>query len=189
MLDNLIQLVKDQGLNSIINNPAVPNEKNNEVLADATHSVTDGLQGLLSGGGLQSLTALFSQGGDTGGLLQNPTVQNIVSNFTGKLTNQHGVAGDQASGIANSLIPNVLSNLIQKTNNPNDSSFDLNGIMQSLSGGSGFNLQGLVSKFAGGGLDTDGDGKVEVSDIVSKVTGGGNSGGGGLTDMLKGFMQ
>jgi hypothetical protein len=203
MLENLFNLIKEQGTESVINNPVVPNEQNDAVLASATHSVAEGLQGTLAGGGLQNVLSLFGSGGNNSGgsLLNNPIVSNIISNFTQKLTNNHGIAGDQASGIAGNLIPSVISNLINKTNNPNDSSFDINSIIGSLTGGGGaaqsgggFDLNGILSKFTGGGgLDTDGDGKVELSDIVSKVTGGAQQaqagGGGGFMDMIKGFMK
>jgi len=198
MFENLFNLVKEQGTEAVINNPAVPNEQNDAVLASATHSVAEELQGTLAGGGLQNILSLFGSGGNNtgGGLTNNPIVSNIISNFTSKLTNNHGIDSNQAGGIASNLIPGVLSNLISKTNNPNDSSFDINGIIGSLSGGGGaggFDLNGIMSKFAGSGLDTDGDGQVELSDIVSKVTGGAQQaqagGGGGLMDMIKGFMK
>lgn len=194
MLENLWKLVQEQGQDSVINNPEVPNEQNNQVLAAATHSVAGGLQETLSGGGLQQVMALFNQsdktsgGGDISSLLNNPIVSNIVSNFTGKLTQDHGVAPESANNIAGSLIPNVLQKLISKTNDPSDSSFDLNGIIGTLTGGGGLDVQGLLGKFSGG-LDADGDGKVEVSDIVSKVTGGSGQQGAGMMDMIKGFMQ
>jgi hypothetical protein len=200
MLENLFNLIKEQGTEAVINNPAVPNEQNDLVLASATESVAEELQGTLAGGGLQNVLSLFGKNTANGGagLMDNPIVSNIISNFTQKLTNNHGVSGDQANGIAGNLIPGVLSNLIGRTNNPNDSSFDINSIISSLTGGSGgsqaggFDLNGILSKFGGGGLDTDGDGKIELSDIVSKVTGGAQqakSGGGGMMDLIKGFMK
>ena len=203
MLENLFNLIKETGAGSVINNPAVPNNQNDAVIASATHSVADGLQSVLAGGGLQKVLSLF--GGNSGSgssLLNNPIVSNIISSFTNKLTNNHGIPGDQASGIANSLIPSAISNLVSKTNNPNDSSFNINSIIGSLTGGAtaqagggGFDLQGLLSKFTGGSLDANGDGHVGLDDIISKVTGGAQqqraqaSGGGGLMDMIKGFMK
>lgn len=62
MLKNLFNLIKENGTDAVINNPAIPNEENNAVLADATHSVADGLQAALAGGGLQSILSLFSSG-------------------------------------------------------------------------------------------------------------------------------
>jgi uncharacterized membrane protein YeaQ/YmgE (transglycosylase-associated protein family) len=209
MLENLFNLIKEQGVADVIDNPAIPNEKNDAVLADATHSVADGLQGVLAGGGLQNVLSLFnngnnSSGGGISGLLNNPIVGNIISNFTNKLTNNHGIAGDQASGIANSLIPNVLSNLINRTNDPNNNSFDINSLIGSLTGGAhaqpggsgGFDLQGMIGNLTSGGMDANGDGKVGLNDIISKITGGAKqqqqqaqTGGGGLMDMIQGFLK
>jgi hypothetical protein len=152
MLENLFDLIKQHGTESVINNPDVPNEKNNAVLADATHSVANGLQSVLAGGGLQNILSMFggnNAAGNTGGvsaLLNNPIVSNIVSNFTNKLTDNHGIAGDKASGIAANLIPSVISSLISKTNDPNDNSFNLNGIISSLTG------SGSTQTGGGGGI-------------------------------------
>ena len=158
MLENLFQLIQQHGTESVINNPDVPNEKNNAVIADATHSVTSELQNALSGGGLQSIMSLFSgsTGNTAGGvtsLLSNPIVGNIISNFTNKLTDNHGIAADKASGIATSLIPGVISSLVSKTNDPNDNSFNMNGIISSL------------------------------------TAAGSSQGGGGIMDLIKGFIK
>jgi hypothetical protein len=206
MLENLFNLIKEQAGDAVINNPVVPNEQNEAVVASATHSVAEELQGTLASGGLQNVLSLFSGGvnsnssGGIGSLVSNPIVQSIIGNFTNKLTSNHGISSSQAGGIASSLIPGVISSLISKTNDPNNSSFDINSIIGSLSGGGssvpagggGFDFNNILSKFGGGGLDSDGDGKVELSDIVSKVTGGAQqaqSGGGGLMDMIKGFIK
>lgn len=206
MLENLFNLIKQQGGEAVINNPAVPNEQNDAVIASATHSVAEELQGTLASGGLQNVLSLFGGGGSAGGgssLLNNPIVSNIISSFTNKLINNHGIASNQAGGIANSLIPGVISSLISKTNNPGDSSFDINSIIGSLTGGvgatqttGGFDLGGIVSKLAGRGLDANGDGHLGLDDIISKVTGGAQqqqqqaqAGGGGLMDLIKGFIK
>lgn len=206
MLENLFSLVQEQGQDDVINNPTIPNEQNNAVLASATSSVAEGLQSQLAGGGLQNILSLFGGGGNSGGgngiagLMNNPIVQSIISNFTGKLTNNHGISSDQAGGIANSLIPNVISKLIHRTNDSSDSGFDINSIIGSLTGGAnqgggGFDLSSLVSNIGGGAMDANGDGKVGLDDIISKVTNGAKqqqtqqSGGGGIMDLIKGFIK
>ncbi len=204
MLENLFNLIKEHSGNAVINNPVIPNAQNDAVIADATHSVTDELQGTLAGGGLQKVLSLFNNNNSSGGndLLNNPIVSNIISNFTNKLTNNHGIAGDQATGIASSLIPTVINSLIHKTNDPNNSSFDIGSIINSLSGGgaaqagngNGFDLGSLVSKFTSGGMDANKDGHIGLDDIISKVTSGAQqqqtqNSGGGLMDMIKGFMK
>ncbi|UEG50956.1 hypothetical protein LK994_05645 [Ferruginibacter lapsinanis] len=206
MLENLFNLIKQEGTEAVINNPAIPNEKNDAVIADATHSVADGLQGVLANGGLTNILSLFgnNNAGGNSSLLDNPIVSSIIGNFTNKLTNNHGIQQDQANGIAGSLIPNIIGSLVNKTNDPNNNSFDINSIIGALTGGAnnvqtgggGFDFGSLVSKFAGGGLDANNDGHVGLDDIISKVTGGAQqqqqqaqNSGGGLMDMIQGFLK
>ena len=84
----------------------------------------------------------------TSSLLSNPIVSNIISSFTNKLTNNHGIVNDQGGGTAQNLIPDEISSLISKTNNPADNSFDIKGIISYLINkgnavkeSAGFNLQ------------------------------------------------
>ena len=201
MLENLFKLVKDNSSYAVVNNSAIPNEKNDEVVADATHSVAEELQGLLAGGGLQKLLSMFSSNTTAGnnGLLDNPIVGNIISSFKNKLTNKYSVSHSEADNISNSLIPNVLENLISKTNNPNDSSFSIGSIINSLTGanqnGSGSHIGDMVSKFASGSLDVNQDGHIGVDDLISKVTGGAknleqqNESTGGLLNAIKAFIN
>ncbi|MBC7629181.1 hypothetical protein [Ferruginibacter sp.] len=137
MLENLFNLIKENSTDSVINNPVISNEENDAVVADATHSVADGLQGVLAGGGLQSVLSLFNNNNNSegNGLLSNPIVSNIISSFTNKLTDNHGIASDQAAGIASSLIPSVLSSLVNRTNDANNSNFNIDSIISSLTGG------------------------------------------------------
>jgi hypothetical protein len=197
MLDQLLNLIQQQGQQTVVNNPAVQNEYNNEVLGEAGNSINSGLQQALAGGGLTQVMNMFSQGGSSGGgiasLLSNPMVQGIISQFTGTLTNRFNVDASQASGISQSLISQVLSSFAGKVADPNDSSLDINGVMQSLTGGntSGIDFQNLLSKFQGAGGDFDGDGDVDMQDIIARVSGGASQPGGAgeLMDMVKGLVK
>ena len=207
MLEQLMDLIKQHSQEAVVNNPDVPNDKNNAVIAEATNTVASGLQNLAAGGGLQNILSLFGGGGgqpQTGqSLMSNPIVNMMVGHFTGKLMNNFGLGSSQASGVANSLIPNVLSGLINKTNDPNNSGFTLDGILHSLTGGQstqvaqqqqaagnpGFSFQNLIQQFTGGGSGS-GSG---IMDIVSKIAGGAQnlqqqSGSGGLMNIIKGLL-
>ena len=59
MLDNLLNLVKEHAGNAIINNPVIPNEKNDEAISTATNGIMDTLKSQISAGGLDSITSLF----------------------------------------------------------------------------------------------------------------------------------
>lgn len=206
MLDNLFNMIKGVAGDAVINNPAVPNEHNDAVVAEATNTVAGGLQNLAAGGGLQSILSLFGgQGQQQGqsGLMSNPIVSMMIGHFSKKLMGKYGLESNQASGVAQNLIPSVISNLINKTNDPGNSSFTLDGLLNSLTGGQsqqiaqeqqqqdgGFSFQNLIGQFTGGQQGGGGG----LMDIVSKIAGGATQaqqqqGGGGLMDLIKGFIK
>ena len=217
MLDNLTDLVKGLADEAVVNNPDIPNDQNNEVVAEASHTVASGLQNMVAGGGLQNIISMFSGGGQqsggqqsAGGLLSNPIVNMMIGHFASKLMNKFGLNSNQASNVSSNLIPSVISGLINKTNDPNNSSFTLDNILHALTGGqstqvaqeqqasgdSGFSFQNLISKFTGGGAGSSNGGSGGgggIMDIVKKITGGAQNaqqqqGGGGLMDVIKGFF-
>jgi hypothetical protein len=205
MLEQLFNLVKEQSTEVVVNNPQVPNEHNESVMADATETIFSGLQSTAAGGGLQNILQLFKGGGQGGGngiagLLSNPIVGALISQFAGKLTGKYNVNSSDASGIAGQLIPSILGNLVQRTNDPNNNSFDLNGILSSLAGGGGnsgggLDIGGIVSKVSSMGGDVDGDGDADLQDMIARFTKGAQqqqtqrSSGGGIMDLIQGFMR
>lgn len=206
MLEELFNLVKGSARDTVINNPEVPNEHNNEVVAEATNTVASGLRNMVAGGGLQNILSLFNNGqqGNSKSLMSNPIVNMMIGHFSGKLMSKYNLGGKEANNVASSLIPDVMSNLINKTNDPNNSNFSLEGLLNSITGGKvtqvaqeqqttgnvGFNFQELVGQFTGGGQQ-GGNG---LMDIVSRLAGGAQeqqqrNGGGGLMDLIKGFIK
>jgi hypothetical protein len=213
MLEQISELVKQYGRDAVINNPDVPNENNNAILAEATNTITGGLQNMLAGGGLQNIISMFTggganaqqraQAGGIGGLLKNPIVSMMVGHLISKLVGKFNMNPAQASNISNNLVPNVLNGLVSRTtsHDPADDAFDLNDLIGSLTGGKvataesggGFNFQGLIDQF------TKGDGNAggfDLQDIVSQVTQGAQQnqeqqarGGRGLVDLVKGFFN
>lgn len=211
MLEELFNLVKGTAGETVINNPDVPNEQNNEVIAEATNTVASGLRNMVAGGGLQNILSLF--GGNNGqqnskSLLSNPIVNMMIGHFAGKLMSKFNLGGNQANSVASNLIPNVISNLVNNTNDPNNSSFSLDKLLNSITGGQvsqitqeqqssgagGFNIQDLIGQFTGGGESTQSGAGGGIMDIVSRLAGGAQSqqqqnGGAGLMDLIKGFIK
>ena len=133
MLDNLIKLVKENAGEAIINNSAIDNKNNDAAIETTASSIMEGLKGQLGSGGISGLTSLFS--GGAGG--NSSMIQNITKTVTSNLASIFGISGDAAGNIAKSLIPTVMNKFMSKTNDPNDNSFDLKGIMGSLTSGGG----------------------------------------------------
>jgi hypothetical protein len=202
MLEQLLKTLVDQGQQQVVENPAIPNELNQQVIGEAGRSIVDGLQGALAGGGLSQLMGLLTGGGQQGqgsglgGLLTNPLVQNIIQSFTGRLTSQFNLNPATATQVGSQLIPEVLGRFTQQVGDPNDSSIDINSVIQSLTGGQlgNTNFNDLAGRFAGRGAggDVDGDGDVDLQDIIASVSGAAGAqrnAGGGIMDMIGQFMR
>jgi len=189
MLDQLVQLVRDSAQETVVANPAIPNEQNDAVIGEASHSIASGLQEALANGNVKDVMSLFNSNGQVDN--SNPVVNNISGNLISSLTEKFNLNGSSAAAIAGSLIPSVLGSLVKKTNDPSDNGFSLDGIFSSLTGGSsqGLNLSGLLGKFAGG-LDKDGDGDVDLQDMMGMITNGAKQqqGNGGLGGLLGGIF-
>ncbi|MDZ4794532.1 MAG: hypothetical protein SGI83_09665 [Bacteroidota bacterium] len=214
MLDQLFNIVKQFGQDTVVNNPEVPNENNEEVMADATKTIASGFQNVLAGGGFQNILDLFKGGGNTGrtksgvgigGLLKNPMVSMMIGYFISKLVGKYKMSPSSASSVANNLIPNALSGLINQTNDPNNAGTTLDGLIGSLTGGGGHSdtndggskLQDILDNFTGGGGNGGSGGGFNLQDIIGQLTnkaqnsfqGRESSGGGGLMDLIKGFIK
>lgn len=191
MIENLLNLVRENAGDAIFNNPDIPNDRNEEAVQETTASLVSGLQGMLASGGAKQVLGMFNSGGVDN---SNPVVQNLAGGLIGNLVNKFGLDSGKAGGLVSSLLPMVLNQLISRTKNPADNGFSLDGLFGQLSGGrtSGMNIEALAGKLAGGGMDKDGDGDVDLQDLMGMFTGGGNAGnsnaGGNPLDALKGIF-
>lgn len=143
MFNDLLKLVQASGLESVVNNPAVPNEHNEGVLQAASTSVIDTLKGMMANG----------QGAEIAQLANNsshPATQMMQREFVENIMQKFGISGDAAKNIAGSLLPQVMAQL-SKTDLVNGENFDL-GAIGSMLGKTG--------------LDKDGDGDVDLKDVT-----------------------
>ncbi|MCG9792385.1 DUF937 domain-containing protein [Flavobacterium algicola] len=180
MFEQLTQLAQQFGVDSVINNSAVPNEKNEAVIGEASNSVISGLQKIVADGGIDQLAGLFQ--GDNAKDASNPVVQKLTQQLSGNLGSKLGLDSGAAAGVAAKLIPQILGSLVGKAKDPNDSSFEISDIIGAISGGGeNSGIMDAISKYGGQfGLDQNGDGKVDVSDamdLASKKGLGGALGG------------
>jgi hypothetical protein len=210
MLDQLFNIVRQMGQETVVSNPDVPNEYNKEVMADATQTIAGGFKNILAGGGLQNILDLFKggsndnagSGGGISGLIKNPMVTMMIGHFISKLVGRYSMTPSVASNVANKLIPESLTGLINETKNPDNPDVNLDGFIGSLIGKEsaqeqdeegGSPLQDLLERFTGGDGNSPGGG-LDLQDLVSKFTRKSQNSfqdgaGGGLMDMIKGFIK
>jgi hypothetical protein len=170
MLENLNSLVREEAAQSIVNNPAIPNEKNEQAIEAASSSIQEVLKEKASSGNIAEVSNLFKTGDPSG----NPIVDKIKQVFAGKLGNL-GIDLSSASGLAAAIIPALVGKFVNRTNDPNDKGFD---------------LQDILKQFAGP------DGKFDMSDVTGmfnkkddQQTGNTSNSGGGIGDVIGGFFK
>ena len=195
MLKELFDLVKGEATETVINNPDVPNQYNNDVVAEATNTVASGLRNVVAGGGVQNVVSLFGGGANKKSLLSNPIVSMMMGHFASKLMNKFNMGPSQANNLSGNLIPNVLGKLINKSNDTYDSTFSLEKLLGSITGGKSNNvtsqaggIDGLLRQMNGGSQSNGG-----FLDIVKTLAGGAQEqqqrNGGSLLDLIKGFAR
>jgi hypothetical protein len=189
MLENLFNLVKNLGQDQVVNNPEVPNEHNDAVIAEATHSVASELQNAMANGQHEDVANLLQ--GQTDG---NPVAQNMQSSFIDNITSKLGINQGTASNLAASFIPMILSKLTSANNGAGGNDM-ISGLLHQLTGGSGNTTTGgggissLIGQFTNGNNGGGG-----IASLISQFTGGAQrqqaqQGSGGLMDIIKGFMH
>jgi hypothetical protein len=172
MLENLNELVREHVQDAVVNNSAIPNEQNEAVIQAASGSIFDTLKNQLSSGNVGSLVDLFKGGNAEG----SDVAQQATGSFVEKLSGL-GINAETAKSVAASVIPAIVGKFTQKTNDPDDSSFNIHDILGKLAGGA--------------------DGKFDLSDVIGMFGGSGSAqqssgtaaAGGGILDKLKGLFS
>lgn len=160
MLKNIENLVREHAQDAIINNNAVPNEKNEAAIQAASGSLMDVLKEKVSAGNIGELIEGFKSGN-----LSGSTTDSISNNFADKLQ-ALGIDLGQAKNIAASIIPVIVAKFTQKTSDPNDSTFDLQDLLGNIAGDDGkFQLPDLGNLF---NSDSN-DGKKDEGGIMGKL--------------------
>ncbi|MES2648276.1 MAG: hypothetical protein V4717_15475 [Bacteroidota bacterium] len=191
MLENLFNLVKEFGQQQVVENPEIPNEQNEAVMAEASQAVAGTLQSQLAQGNLAGVMDMF-RSNDSSEIMSNPVAQNMQAGFMENISNKLGINKNIAAGLAATLIPMIISKLVNRTNSaaPADSGFNLNSLIGSLTGGgNGHDFSGLINQVTGN--NNGGAGGLDLSNIIAQISGGANQQqqSGGLSSLINGFFR
>ena len=171
MFDKLIDLVRQNAGDGILNNNAIPNEKNEQAVQGAGNSIIATLQSALASGKIKDVLGYFNGGGTDARIVQEAT-----GNYANELQQSMGLNETEANNASRMVIPQTMNQLAAKTADPSDKSFNIQDIFNKLSGGKtgGMDIQALLNRFGGGKLDKDGDGDVDMQGLTSMFSGGGS---------------
>lgn len=176
MLETLMNLVQQQAGQAVVNNPAIPNNQNDNVMQTIASSILGGLGQQAQGGGLGNLLGMVVNGGN---VQQSPVTQGVQEHVEQNLMQKLGISPQVAMSVAAAVVPMVLSKLMHKASDPNDSSVDGNSILGAATGKQGIDWMGAASSAMA-------DGKLDMNDLMRVM--GQQGGGGGLGGMLGGLF-
>ena len=133
MLDQIVNLVKDQAVSQFTNNSDVPNEQAEVAATAAGESIFETITEQLQGGNMDVVSSLLSGGSSVSG--SNPLVQGVISNLTSKLTGSGADAG-AAQSAASGIIPGLMQSVVGKfmSQDQADSGFDVQALMSNMAG-------------------------------------------------------
>lgn len=140
MLNKLIELVKENAGDLITNNENVAPENKEQAIVECAQTIITSLKKVFSSGNIAGLTELIKSKNITA---DNKIVGDIITTLSNTYSTQLNINETEAKRISTHLIPTVLTQLISKTNDPNDSSFDVQTIMKEIGGG----LAGMLGGF------------------------------------------
>lgn len=159
MLDQIMNKIREVGQSLVVNNSAIPNDHNEDVMHEAGTSIFSALQQRAQGGDVEGMSGLLS------GNQEHPAVEEVQHNFLDNIRQKFGIGGRAASSVS-TLIPTVLASLLRGSSGNNGVGMgSLQGMLASLTGNSGQGTGMLSSLGAKLGLDKDGDGDVDLKDL------------------------
>lgn len=143
MLDNILNLVKDQVAGVIDKDNQIPADKKASAIDATTSSLLEGFTSNFTQGNLSSLSGLFGGGGSQG---TSDLVETLKNSVVSILSEKVGLSKEIANSIASSVVPGVMGLLSDKVNDTNEPGFTLESIVSAFSDKKG---GGLFDSFLG----------------------------------------
>ncbi|MGB1205047.1 MAG: hypothetical protein ACPG5B_05335 [Chitinophagales bacterium] len=141
MLDQIVNLVKEQAVSQFVNQTNVPDEKAEVAAQAAGESIFETIKNQIVSGNVASLTSLLT-GGNKQQSSSNPIMATIMSTLTSKLSN-NGVNEETAQNASATVVPDLMQQVIGKFMSPEkaDAEFNTENLISSVLNNS---IQGAV---------------------------------------------
>lgn len=144
MIDQIKSIVREYSGDAIINNPVIPNDKNEKAIDTTAASLVEHIKGEASMGNVNSLIDIFRKDDDPA---LNPSVSRVSTGVAGDLAKKLGIDNAAAMGVVNKIIPPIINEIRSKAKDPNDKEFNVQSLMSSF--GKGGNPMDTVKNMFG----------------------------------------
>lgn len=142
MINEIFKLVEKYAGEVITNNPDVPEAKKDVAITTTADAIKDGIKGYLNPSNIGALASMLS--GNKGSSGSSSIVDILTKSVIGSLTSKAGLNSATSSGIANALIPMLISVVSKKMNDPKDSGFNVESLINAFTHNDGENGGGIL---------------------------------------------
>jgi hypothetical protein len=186
MINQLLKMVQDNTIQSVVHNKAIPNNLNSDVQKEFMSSIQNGITSAISSGDIGNLMNLFGKGAKNQSLARNPIYKSIAQNLSTNLSGKFGMSDKMANTIVKNTLPLIFNQFSQKLADPKDKSLDLNSIAKSIAGNqfSGTNLNDMLAKFISKAGKSKSNTKKSSKNTTTK-----NNGSSSLMNVLSGLLK
>jgi hypothetical protein len=165
MIDQILKLVRDNSTEEIINNPSVPNEKNETAISLVSEQITDGIKNIFNNP--SQITNLM------GGGSFSTIVSQLINSTSKKLSSELGLGENLTQSISEKILPKIMSRFTSKLADPADNDITFSGLIKQFSGSSNLgDLSAMIERFITPSKQefSQEDGNNEASSIQNAVS-------------------
>lgn len=130
MIGKIKLMVREFSEDAIINNPSIPNDKNEIAIETTTWSLMEHFKDEAISGYGRSLLSIFKRNDDPD---LNPSVNRVSNRVAMDLAKRLDIDFATASRVVGRIIPSIIIKLRDKIQNPDDHDFDLHDLLQEFS--------------------------------------------------------
>lgn len=151
MLDNILNLVKQEVLGTVTNNPEIPADKKDDVVQTTTSTIMNSLKDQMTHGNLSSITSLFGGSGVNNSTppATHPLVNTLQSSVASALNQKVGLNMNVATSIAAAVIPTIIGLFSKKVNDSNEPGFNVQSLIESFTGSNSNSITSMLGKLFG----------------------------------------
>jgi len=145
MLNEVINLVKQEALGAITNNANIPADKRDAAVETTTSAIVDSFKDHFTPDNLSNIAGLLGGSSSSSSSISNNLQNSVVSALSEKV----GISKDVANSIATAVIPAVIGLFTKKVNDSNEPGFNIESLVKAFTGSNGGGILGTLGKLFG----------------------------------------
>lgn len=132
MIEKVKSIVREFSDDAIINNPAIPNDKNEKAIDTTASSIIEHIKDEARSGNTHALLDILKKNDDPA---LNPSVSRVSTGVASDLVKKLGLDTSTALGVVSSIIPPIINRIRSTANDPGEKEINFHNFLSSFSRG------------------------------------------------------